>query len=95
MSAAHTRDDTAAEVVRLLEPVLLSIDRRLTALDSDVADMKVQQRKAQDDLLEIKGQLKNVPTSLGMTGTMLAINAGLFALAGLLITMLKQLGTIM
>ena len=73
----------------------MSIDRRLTALDSDVADMKVQQRKAQDDLLEIKGQLKNVPTSLGMTGTMLAINAGLFALAGLLITMLKQLGTIM
>lgn len=62
--AKTSTDGDALEILKRLEPVLISIDTRLTAIE-------VQQRAVENRLSRIEGQLTHMPTAIGIATTIL------------------------
>lgn len=67
------------DILRRLEPVL-------TKTHDDVQELK----KTRDDVLELKGRVAHMPTLWQIATTMLAINAGIVAVASMIVALLRN-----
>lgn len=68
-----------------IKAILMRLEPALSRLAIDIAEMKGR-------MSGIEGQLRQVPTLWSMGGTMLAINAGIVAVAGLAVALLRHAG---
>ncbi|HYH22286.1 MAG TPA: hypothetical protein VD995_27065 [Azospirillum sp.] len=73
------------------------MEARVARLESDIGEIKDILRrlepvwtKTRDDVLELKGKVARVPSLWQIAGTMLAINAGIVAVAGLIVALLRS-----
>jgi hypothetical protein len=68
-----------------IKAILMRLEPALSRLVIDVAELKGR-------MIGIEGQLRQVPTLWSIGGTMLAINAGIVAVAGLAVALLRHAG---
>ncbi|MFL7901527.1 hypothetical protein ACJ41P_10370 [Azospirillum argentinense] len=80
-----------------LEGSVQGIETALREMVPLIKDIAAEMPKIRVDLAELKGrmtgvegQLRQVPSLWSMGGTMLAINAGIVAVAGLIIALLRH-----
>ena len=74
--------DESLEILRRLEPVLTSIDKRLVVIEAD-------QRRMGERLASVEGRVSSLPTIWQIVPAMLAINAGIVAIAFGLVNVLR------
>ncbi|MBI1207456.1 MAG: hypothetical protein GC191_09245 [Azospirillum sp.] len=78
------RSDESLEILRRLEPILKDIQAEQRRL----ADA---QRKQGEDTAELKGRISQLPTLIQIIGSVLAINAGIVAIAFGLVGVMRSL----
>lgn len=72
-----------------IKDILKRLEPALTKLAVDMAEMKGRMVGIEGRMIGIEGQLRQMPTLWSMGGTMLAINAGIVAVAGLVVSLLR------
>ncbi|WP_434617445.1 hypothetical protein [Azospirillum sp. B2RO_4] len=75
------------------------MEQRVAKLETDVGEIKDILKRLEPslsritvDLAELKGKISHMPTLWQIAGTMLAINAGIVAVAGLAVALLRHAG---
>ena len=74
-----------------------AMEARVARLESDIGEIKDLLRrlepvltKTHDDVLELKGRVAHMPSLWQIATTMLAINAGIVAVASMIVALLRN-----